>query len=116
MPNKTLLALGVIGAGVATYLILDQQNLLPWANNSQKQWLWQRVFPSATIARASSLPLIFTQPQPQQAMPVGVIIPPTQVTSVSTTGRINGRNASIDLKSTPKMVSSAIGGKYRQSG
>ena len=88
MVNKAaILAVGAIGALV--YTVLDQQNILPWSNNANKVWWWERIVPTTQTARA--IPAIFSMPQPQQAFPSGVIVPPTQITSVSTGNQINGK-------------------------
>jgi hypothetical protein len=102
--------IAIVGAvGVALYTVLDHENILPWANNPNKGWWWERIVP-ATTARAS-MPTVFAQPQREVFMPTGVIAP-SAITSVSTGNFINGQeNAKIGTPQALRIIN-ANNGKY----
>lgn len=113
MVNKAILALGVTGVGVATYLILDHENILPWANNAGKQWIWERITPQAT-ARAVAVPAVFRpQPKPPQVQPLGMIGPSAQdATAVIAVGkyRITSSQVPYQRRSDGANVIGSFGG------
>lgn len=106
--NNALLALGVIGAGVAAFTVVDHENLL--GNNPTKAWWWTRILPVQT-AKASPIPFPFRQ-FPQQSRPFGVIIAPSAIVAVGKDGVFNGQeNARIGANPAQPMQA-FVSGKY----